>query len=224
LVPKVYATRKKPGALTTPSPSLGDVKRVKTSIPSEIKTAVRNAPFLKILTATQTFPIPFCAAREELPHFPRGCRTTWRFTMKRTCSALAIVLLSSAVALAQGGGGGGSGGSSGGSAGGSGGGAASSGSTSSGTTSTQSGTGNSTTPGGVTTGPNNTGGPVPGLSTPSASDSATTGRAPGVNPANPQDARRRGNPSDRTLPGAQNPQDMRGFDSGTPQIIAPERR
>jgi hypothetical protein len=61
LVPKVYATREKPGALTTPSSSLGDVKRAKTSIPSEIKTAVRNAPFLKIVTATQTFPIPFCA-------------------------------------------------------------------------------------------------------------------------------------------------------------------
>jgi len=47
---------------------------------------------------------------------------------------------------------------------------------------------------------------------------------PGVNPANPQDASRRGNPSDRTLPGAKNPQDMKAFDTGVPQIIAPERR
>jgi hypothetical protein len=52
----------------------------------------------------------------------------------------------------------------------------------------------------------------------------TVGRAPGVNPANPQDASRRSNPSDRTLRGAQNPQDMKAFDNGTPQIIVPERR
>ena len=143
--------------------------------------------------------------------------------MTRTLTTLAILLLSGAVALAQGGGGGGG---SGGSAGGSGGaasGGASSGSSPSGTSGTQSGPGNSTTPG-ATTGPNNTGGPVPGLSTPSATDRSTTGRAPGVNPANPQDARQRSNPSDRTLPGAQNPQDMKPHDSGTPQIIAPERR
>ena len=62
------------------------------------------------------------------------------------------------------------------------------------------------------------------ISTPSATDRSTTGRAPGVNPANPQDARQRSNPSDRTLPGAANPQDMKPHDSGTPQIIAPERR
>jgi hypothetical protein len=43
-----------------------------------------------------------------------------------------------------------------------------------------------------------------------------------VNPANPQDMTRRGNPQDMTLPGARNPQDMR--DTGTPVIIAPERR
>jgi hypothetical protein len=54
----------------------------------------------------------------------------------------------------------------------------------------------------------------------------TVGRAPGVNPANPQHATRRGNPSDPTLPGARNPQDMiKAFiDQGTPQIIAPEKR
>jgi hypothetical protein len=73
-------------------------------------------------------------------------------------------------------------------------------------------------------GPNNTGGPVPGLSTTQPSDSLTVGRAPGVNPANPQDASRRGNPSDRSLTGARNPQDMKAFDTGTPQIIAPEKR
>jgi hypothetical protein len=139
--------------------------------------------------------------------------------MTRTLATLTILLLSGAVALAQGGGGGGSGGGAGGS-----GGASSAGGTSSGGTSgTPSSTGTSTTPG-ATSGPNNTGGPVPGISTPSATDRSTTGRAPGVNPANPQDARQRSNPSDRTLPGAQNPQDMKPLDSGTPQIIAPERR
>jgi hypothetical protein len=137
--------------------------------------------------------------------------------MTRTLTTLAALLLSGAVALAQGGGGGGSG------SGGASSGGASSGSSTSGTSGTQSGSGTTTTPG-ATTGPNNTGGPVPGISTPSATDRSTTGRAPGVNPANPQDARQRSNPSDRTLPGAQNPQDMKPLDSGTPQIIAPERR
>ena len=42
--------------------------------------------------------------------------------------------------------------------------------------------------------------------------------------ANPQDASRRGNPSDRSLTGARNPQDMKAFDNGTPQIIMPEKR
>jgi hypothetical protein len=73
-------------------------------------------------------------------------------------------------------------------------------------------------------GPNNIGGPVPGLAVPSPSDNATVGRAPGVNPGNPQDATRRSNPSDMTLPGASNPQDMRPFTSGTPQTIATERQ
>jgi hypothetical protein len=88
----------------------------------------------------------------------------------------------------------------------------------------QSGAGSSRVPGSTVNGPNNTGGPVPGLSTTQPSDDLTVGRAPGVNPANPQDASRRSNPSDRTLRGAQNPQDMKAFDNGTPQIIVPERR
>ena len=85
-----------------------------------------------------------------------------------------------------------------------------------------SGTGSSSAPGAQVNGPNNTGGPVPGLATPSATDSSTVGRAPGVNPSNPQDATRRGNPSDRTLRGAQNPQDMT-TDPGAPKISKPER-
>jgi hypothetical protein len=162
--------------------------------------------------------------------------------MKRLGSTFAILMLSGGLALAQGGGGGGGGGSSGGGSAGSGGGAA--GSSSSGNSAAQSaapspstgatgsnaaaqqqnGAGTSTTPGGPVNGPNNTGGPVPGLATPSASPDLTVGRAPGVNPANPQDATRRGNPSDRTLPGARNPQDMKAFDNGVPQIIRPEGR
>jgi hypothetical protein len=152
--------------------------------------------------------------------------------MKRLGAVLSVLMLSGGIALAQGSGGGSSGGSSGGSGGASTGGGASSGpSATQGTTGTaasqdptRSGTGSSATPGAQVNGPNNTGGPVPGLSTPSASDSATVGRAPGVNPGNPQDASRRRNPSDRTLPGASNPQDMRAFDSaGTPQIMKPEK-
>ena len=37
---------------------------------------------------------------------------------------------------------------------------------------------------------------------------ATAGRAPGVNPNNPQDMTNRSNPQDMTLPGASNPQDL----------------
>jgi hypothetical protein len=88
----------------------------------------------------------------------------------------------------------------------------------------QSGAGSSAVPGSQVTGPNNVGGPAPGLATPSPADTATVGRAPGVNPANSQDATRRGNPSDRTLPAARNPQDMKLDSTGTPVIIAPERR
>lgn len=148
--------------------------------------------------------------------------------MKRFCASVAILALSGGLALAQSGGS--SGGSAGGSAGGaagasSGAGAASTGATGSNAASQSqpSGAGSSAVPGSQVNGPNNTGGPVPGLSATQPSDSATVGRAPGVNPANPQDASRRSNPSDRSLPGAGNPQDMKAFDS-TPQIIAPERR
>jgi hypothetical protein len=163
--------------------------------------------------------------------------------MKRLCTSVAVLVLSSGLALAQGGGGGGGGSSGGGGSagGGSSGGAAGSSSSgnaaaqsaspSSGTTGSNaaaqqqpSGAGSSATPGSAVNGPNNAGGPVPGLSTIQPSDNLTVGRAPGVNPANPQDASRRGNPSDRTLPGASNPQDMKAFDNGTPQIIKPEPR
>jgi hypothetical protein len=146
--------------------------------------------------------------------------------MKRVAAIATILALSTTLAFAQSGGGSG-GGSSGGSAGSSASGSAagtSAGTTSSMGTGSQSGAGTSATPGAITNGPNNTGGPVPGLSTPSASDITTSGRAPGVNPANPQDASRRGNPSDRSLTGARNPQDMKAFDSGTPQIVVPEKR
>jgi hypothetical protein len=148
--------------------------------------------------------------------------------MKRLCTTVAILALSTGVALAQGGGSGGSGGGAGGSAGGSAAGAsgATAASPSTGNTSggIQSGAGSSRVPGSSVNGPNNTGGPVPGLSTTQPSDDLTVGRAPGVNPGNPQDGSRRGNPSDRSLPGAANPQDMKSFDNGVPQIIAPERR
>ena len=87
-----------------------------------------------------------------------------------------------------------------------------------------SGAGSSAVPGSQVNGPNNSGGPVPGLSTTQPSDDLTVGRAPGVNPANPQDASRRANPSDRSLTGARNPQDMKAFDNGVPQIIKPEGR
>lgn len=144
--------------------------------------------------------------------------------MKRLCATAAILALSGGLALAQSSGGGSSGGASGSS---SGAGSASSGSTGSNAASQSAqpnGAGSSATPGSQVNGPNNAGGPAPGLSTVQPSDTATVGRAPGVNPANPQDATRRGNPSDRTLPGAKNPQDMKAFDNGVPQIITPEKR
>jgi hypothetical protein len=145
--------------------------------------------------------------------------------MKRLGATVAILALSGGLTLAQSGGGS-SGGSSGGASGSSGGaGAASTGTTGSNAASQQpSGAGSSATPGSQVNGPNNTGGPAPGLSTAQPSDNLTVGRAPGVNPANPQDASRRANPSDRTLSGARNPQDMKAFDNGVPQIIVPERR
>jgi hypothetical protein len=136
--------------------------------------------------------------------------------MKRLYATVAMLALSGGMALAQ------SGSSSGNAA-------AQSASPSAGTTGSnaaaqQNGAEMSSTPGAAVNGPNNTGGPVPGLATPSASNDLTVGRAPGVNPGNPQDASRRGNPSDRTLPGASNPQDMKAFNEGVPQIIKPERR
>jgi hypothetical protein len=157
----------------------------------------------------------------------------WSKAMKRLFASVAVLVLSSGLTLAQSGGGGGSSGSSGGASGSSSSGnaAAQSASPTTGTTGSNaaaqqqpSGAGSSATPGSAVNGPNNTGGPVPGLSTTQPSDNLTVGRAPGVNPANPQDASRRGNPSDRTLTGARNPQDMKAFDNGVPQIIKPEPR
>jgi hypothetical protein len=43
---------------------------------------------------------------------------------------------------------------------------------------------------------------------PAPSDLTTIGRAPGVNPSNPQDLTNRSNPQDLTLPGGNNPQDL----------------
>lgn len=168
-----------------------------------------------------------CSANQVEPYQPMETM------MKRLCTTVAILTLSAGLAMAQGGGGGSGGGGGGGSASGGGtggsGAGASGGSTSSSPsagsrTGIQSGAGSSGVPGSSINGPNNAGGPVPGLSTTQPSDSSTVGRAPGVNPANPQDASRRGNPSDRTLPGAKNPQDMKAFETGTPQIISPEKR
>jgi|SRR5215203_2436892 len=128
--------------------------------------------------------------------------------MKRFCASVAILALSGGLALAQSGSAGGTSSSATPSAGTAGANAASQ--------SQPGGAGSSAVP--------VNGLPAPGLSTTQPSDSLTVGRAPGVNPANPQDASRRGNPSDRTLTGARNSQDMKAFDSGTPQIITPERR
>jgi hypothetical protein len=61
-----------------------------------------------------------------------------------------------------------------------------------------------------------------GLTTPAPGNSATTGRGPGVNPANPQDLTGRSNPQDLTAPGGRNPQDQ--VAPGVPNIVAPERR
>lgn len=132
--------------------------------------------------------------------------------MQRLDMILAVLVVSGGIALAQSSGGGGGG---------------TAGGTTSGTTGTNaaspSGAG-SVTSGAQLNGPKNAGSPVPGVSTPSPADQVTVGRAPGVNPANPQDASRRGNPSDRTLPAARNPQDLKMDSTGTPVIIAPERR
>ena len=64
---------------------------------------------------------------------------------------------------------------------------------------------------------------TPGPVAPSPADSATVGRAPGVNPSNPQDLNGRSNPQDINQPGASNSQDMLPR-KGTPQIAVPERK
>ena len=64
-----------------------------------------------------------------------------------------------------------------------------------------------------------TGTSTPGITTPSPSNSATTGRGPG-NPSNPQDMIGRSNPQDMTSPRANNPQDRRG---SVPKIVTPQR-
>jgi hypothetical protein len=46
------------------------------------------------------------------------------------------------------------------------------------------------------------------------------GYPPGVNPSNPNDMTHRGNPSDMTLPGAANPQDLVRSPS-RPQVVSP---
>ena len=132
--------------------------------------------------------------------------------MLRLCAILSLVIISATVASAQSSGGGGASG-----------GASGSGGATTGATGT--GGANSTSPSGAATS-NTPGGPnmTPGISTPSLSDDTTVGRAPGINPSNPQDATRRGNSSDRSLPGARNPQDLKRDGTGTPVIITPERR
>ena len=125
--------------------------------------------------------------------------------MKRLYASVAILALSGGLALAQ-------------SA------TPSAGTTGSNATAQQSGAGTPATPGAAVSNPNSTGTPAPGLATPSTTNDLTVGRGPGVNPGNAQDATRRGNPSDRTLRGSSNPQDMKAFDEGIPQIIKPERR
>jgi hypothetical protein len=45
--------------------------------------------------------------------------------------------------------------------------------------------------------------------TPSPSNGATVGQAPGTNPSNLQDQTNRGNPQDLSKPGGSNPQDLK---------------
>ena len=147
-----------------------------------------------------------------MEHWRGQCRRPTRG--EPTCTVLsttaAALVLSGGLALAQS-----SGGSSAGAGSASGGAAVGS--------STASGIPGASPRGPANPGPNNPNATAtPGAITPAPSDSATTGRAPGVNPANPQDLTRRGNPQDMTLPGARNPQDMR--DTNTPIIMAPEPR
>ena len=148
--------------------------------------------------------------------------------MKRLCTTVAILALSGGLALAQGGGGGGGGsGGSAGSAGGAAGASSGGGAAATGATGSQRGVaaaaerrrllGRSGIAGEW---PEQHRRPGARAFRPRSHPTiSTVGRAPGVNPANPQDASRRGNPSDRSLPGARNPQDMKAFDNGMPQII-----
>lgn len=106
--------------------------------------------------------------------------------MKRIGAIAAILVLSGGLALAQSSGG----------AGGTGGTSASPGTSSTSPITPSPGT---ATPPGVT--------PSPSGST--TGSGSTLGQQPGINPSNPQDQTRRSNPQDLTLPGAQNPQDMK---------------
>jgi hypothetical protein len=118
--------------------------------------------------------------------------------MKRACMTAVALLLCSTAALAQGSGG--SGGTSGGATG------------STGTTQGRSSSQNPSSQGAT-----------PGVTAPSPSEGATTGRAPGANPSNPQDLNQRQNPQDLTRPGGGNSQDL-SSGTGTSQIAVPERR
>jgi hypothetical protein len=132
--------------------------------------------------------------------------------MKRSVSAICMLLLSATLALAQGSSGG-SGGSSG-----------------SGGTSSGSPSGSSSTPGAS---PGTLGDPTrrsgspgtvtPGVVAPAPSDGATVGRAPGENPSNSSDLTNRSNPQDLNRPGGNNPQDL-STGTGAPTIMVPERR
>jgi hypothetical protein len=91
-----------------------------------------------------------------------------------------------------------------------------------------SGTTGSSTTGRSTTSPGGSLAPgapavTPGPVAPSPADGATVGRAPGVNPSNPQDLSGRSNPQDLSQPGGSNSQDMLPR-QGTPQIAVPERK
>ena len=132
--------------------------------------------------------------------------------MKYAITTLSALLLSGTLALAQS-----SGGGTGGGAGGAGGGASGAGSAggSAGAPSTASPQGKSGSAAGSPT-------TSPGVTAPSPADPATTGRGPGVNPANPQDLSRRSNPQDLTQPGGRNPQDQ--IAPGVPNIVTPEPR
>ena len=59
---------------------------------------------------------------------------------------------------------------------------------------------------------------TPGVTAPSPADSATVGRAPGVNPGNSQDLTHRSNPQDLTQQGGSNSQDSRPI---TPNVVVP---